>query len=180
MITSFIRVLPPGCPGLHLTINCLFCHPPSKAPRELYTAKHILIPWSNFGNIWCGIFLNHAKKNTRKISSSYLNCLAYYGSLTANCYETWDLSQSSIYQHTHPKQHMALPHICSWILLFSATFQFMFPEEVVNSIFQQYFCSTSAKVAADKSCSKTNVWQEAKVQFYMNTQWHTQCTSMRA
>lgn len=110
-------------------------------------------------------------KNTRKISSSYLNCLTHYGSLTAHRYEMWDLSQSSIYQntHIHPKQHMALPNICSWLFLFSATnklVQFTFPEEVVNRIFQQYICSTSTKVAADKSCSKTNVWQEVKVQNY--------------
>lgn len=177
MITSFIRVLPPGCPGLHLMINCFFCHPPSTTPRELYTAKHILIPWSNFDNILCGIFPNHAKKHQENFK--LLTELPY----SLKSYKTRDLSHSSIYQHTHPKQHMALPHTCSWIFLFSATnklVQFMFPEEVVNRIFQQYFCSTSAKVAADKSCSKTNVWQEVTIQFYINTQWHTQCTSMGA
>jgi len=62
MIMPIIRVLPAGHPGLHLMINCFFCHPPSKAPKVSYTAKHILIPWSDFDNIWYGIFLNHAKK----------------------------------------------------------------------------------------------------------------------
>ena len=111
MIILFIRVLPPGCPGLHLMINCVFCHPPSKAPRILYTAKHILIPWSDFDNIWHGIFFNHAKKCQENLKLLPVLPDSLWITHSQSLWNMWP--RSFIYQHTHPKQYMTLPNICS-------------------------------------------------------------------
>jgi len=100
MIISLIRVLPPGCPALHLMMNC-FCHPPSKAPGELYIGKHILIPWSNFDNIWCGMLLNHAKKHQENFK--LLPELPDSLRLT-HCTSLWNVrpqSEFHISKHTH-------------------------------------------------------------------------------